>query len=379
MLWLALKALFHEKARLALTLLGIAVSAVLALVEIAIYLGMMGNATAVIRHSAGDIWVASRGIQSFDFALPFPQERLYAVRALPEVAWAEKIIINYGFIKLPNGGREQVQYIGFNPDTGVGGPWAMRQGSAGDVKGGRYMIIDKTSEQRLGALAVGSLWEVTLSREHSYRLVGLSYGIRSFTTIPIVFLSYHEAERLLDEAGWPGQTSYIVAKLKQRADGERVVAALRQRMKDNEVFTREEFVHRTVRYWTIQTGMGMAFFLTALLAVVIGGAIVGQTIYASTVQYLREYGTLKALGAENADIYLVIQAQAALGAIGGYGIAAALVLLLRAGIEGAGVPLYLSPTLFAAVFGVFLAACLASAWFAVSKIRSLDPVTVFKA
>jgi putative ABC transport system permease protein len=125
--------------------------------------------------------------------------------------------------------------------------------------------------------------------------------------------------------------------------------------------------------------MGMAFFLTALLAVVIGGAIVGQTIYASTVQYLREYGTLKALGAENADIYLVIQAQAALGAIGGYGIAAALVLLLRAGIEGAGVPLYLSPTLFAAVFGVFLAACLASAWFAVSKIRSLDPVTVFKA
>jgi putative ABC transport system permease protein len=378
-LWLALKALLHEKARFVLTLAGIAVSAVLALVEIGIYLGMMGNATAVIRHTDGDLWVVSRGIQSFDFALPFPEERLHAVRALPEVVGAEKILFNYGFIKLPSGAREQVQFIGFNPDTGVGGPWAMLQGKPGDVKGGRYMILDRTARQRLGSLAPGSLWEVTFHREQSFRLVGLSDGIVSFTTIPIVFLAYHELERLFREAGIAGQTSFIVAKLGERADRARVAASLQQRMKDNEVLTREQFIRRTVAYWTIQTGMGMAFFLTALLAVLIGSAIVGQTIYASTVQYLREYGTLKALGAENADIYRVIQIQAALGAAGGFALAAALVLAGRKGIEAAGVPLYLSPTLFAAVFCVFLAACLVSAFFSVAKIRALDPVSVFKA
>lgn len=379
MLWLALKALWHDKARLAVTLAGIAVSAILALVEIAIYLGMMGNATGVIRHTDADLWIASKGIQSFDFALPFPGERLHTVRALPEVLRAEKILINYGFIKLANGGREQVQFIGFDPESGAGGPWSMAQGEARDVKGGRRMILDRSAAQRLGSLAIGSLWEVALSREHAYRLVGLSEGIVSFTTIPVVFLAYNELERLFEEAGWPGQTSFIAVKLHQPAEAARIARLLRGRMKDNEVLTRDEFVRRTVRYWTVQTGMGMAFFLTALLAVLIGGAIVGQTVYASTVQYLREYGTLKALGAENADITLVIQTQAAIAALAGFALAAALVGALRAGIAAAGVPLYLSPTLFVALLGVFVGSALAAAYFSVAKIRALDPVTVFKA
>src|SRR5574341_747293 len=184
---------------------------------------MMANATAVIRHAGADIWVTSKNVQSFDFALPFPAQRINTVRSLPQVEWAEKILLNYGFIKLANGGREQVQFIGYNPDTGVGGPWSMAEGQASAVKGGRYMIVDLTSEQRLGHLETGSLWEMTFNREHAYRLVGLSTGIKSFTTIPLVFVSFNEADRLFVEAGWPNQTSYIVAKLKNPADREEVV------------------------------------------------------------------------------------------------------------------------------------------------------------
>ena len=72
-------------------------------------------------------------------------------------------------------------------------------------------------------------------------------------------------------------------------------------------------------------------------------------------------------------------AQASINAVAGYLLAAGLVLLMKGGVEKAGVPLLLSPMLFVALFWVILAACLASAWFSVSKIRSLDPVTVFKA
>jgi putative ABC transport system permease protein len=132
-------------------------------------------------------------------------------------------------------------------------------------------------------------------------------------------------------------------------------------------------------YWTVQTGMGMAFFLTAALAMIIGGTVVGQTIYASTLEHLREYGTLKAIGAKNREIYQVVFAQAGINAVAGYAIGAAIVLLLKGGIAKAGVPLALSPTLFVALFFAILTACMASAWFSVGKIRSLDPVSVFKA
>ncbi len=379
MYWLALKMLFHQRMRLLITLIGITVSAVLALVEIAIYLGMMGNATSVIRHTDGDIWVASKNVQSFDFALPFPAQRIDTVRGLPQVQWAEKILLNYGFIKLANGGREQVQFIGYNPDSGVGGPWNLVEGRPTDVKGGRYMIIDKTSEQRLGHLQTGTLWELTFIREHAFKLVGLSQGIKSFTTIPLVFLSYNEMNRLFSEAGWGNLTCYIVVKLKNPADEDAVVRYLHDKLKDNDVFTRNEFMRKTIMYWTVQTGMGMAFFITAALALIIGGTIVGQTIYTSTLEHLREYGTLKAIGARNQEIDQAIFAQAAISAVAGYVLGALLVLLMRGGIESAGVPLYLSPTLFAGLFVAVLVMCLGSAYFSVARVHRLDPVSVFKA
>jgi putative ABC transport system permease protein len=216
-------------------------------------------------------------------------------------------------------------------------------------------------------------------REHSFKLAGLSQGIKSFTTIPVIFLSYNEMERMFHDAGWSDQTSYIVAKLKDPAQRDAVVRYLRDKLKDNDVFTRDEFIRKTMMYWTVQTGMGMAFFITAVLALIIGGTIVGQTIYASTLEHLREYGTLKAIGARNAEIDQAIFAQAAVSAIAGYVIGALLVLLMRAGIEHAGVPLYLSPTLFIGLFVAILVMCLASAYFSVAKVHRLDPVSVFKA
>jgi putative ABC transport system permease protein len=125
--------------------------------------------------------------------------------------------------------------------------------------------------------------------------------------------------------------------------------------------------------------MGMAFFITAALALIIGGTIVGQTIYTSTLEHLREYGTLKAIGARNQDIDQAIFAQAGISAVAGYVMGALLVLLMRGGIESAGVPLYLSPTLFAGLFVAILTMCLASAYFSVARVHRLDPVSVFKA
>jgi putative ABC transport system permease protein len=112
---------------------------------------------------------------------------------------------------------------------------------------------------------------------------------------------------------------------------------------------------------------------------IIGGAIVGQTIYASTLAHLREYGTLKAIGARNREIYQVVFAQAGVSAAGGYALAALVVGLVHGALEKAGVPLYLDASVFLGTFVVVLAACLASAYFSVGKIRTLDPVSVFKA
>lgn len=254
----------------------------------------------------------------------------------------------------------------------------MIEGVPSDVKSGNYMILDKTSEQRLGSLQLGTQWELTYFKEHSFKIVGLSYGIKSFTTMPLAFISYNKLRSLLTDIGLENQTTFIIVKLKNHNRLKEVIQYLRDVMKDNDVMTKEEFIHRTVMYWTVQTGIGMAFFLTAILAISIGAAIVGQSIYTSTLEHFREYGTLKAIGARNQDIYKVIFSQATISAVLAYGLALAVVLSVKGRTEKIGVPLYLCSTLFIIQFMLTLITCLASAYFSIKKIKHLDPMTVFK-
>ncbi len=378
MLWLALKILFQERGRLVITLVGIVFSTVLTLMEVAIYIGMMSNATGVVRHTDADIWVTSKNVPNFDFSQPFPAYRINQVRALDQVLWAEKIHVWFAFLKLHDGRREQAEIVGFNPDTGIGGPWSMVEGNPVDVKGGHYMIMDISAKQRLGSLDMGSLWEVNLFKEQSFKLVGLSRGVVSFTTIPVVFMPFNVVDAALAGTAFADNISYIVAKLKNPADLQNVLTILRAALPDNEVYSRQEFMTRAIKYWTIQTGMGMAFFLTAILAVLIGGAIVGQTIYAGTMEHMRDYGTLKAMGAHNLDINLVILSQAAISAVMGYAIGVVVTLLAQHAIQSAGVPMELSWNLFVILFVVIVLTCLVAAYVSVRKIKALDPAIVFR-
>ncbi|KAF0191901.1 MAG: Uncharacterized protein FD165_1624 [Gammaproteobacteria bacterium] len=57
MLWLAFKILFQERGRLVITLVGSVFSTVLTLMDVAIDIGMMRNATGVVRHTDADIFI----------------------------------------------------------------------------------------------------------------------------------------------------------------------------------------------------------------------------------------------------------------------------------------------------------------------------------
>ena len=89
-------------------------------------------------------------------------------------------------------------------------------------------------------------------------------------------------------------------------------------VKDVEVFTSREFSHMTQFYWMFTTGAGVAVLLAAVLGLVVGFVVVAQTIYATTVDHLKEFGTLKAMGAPNSYVYKVIITQAAISAVMGY-------------------------------------------------------------
>jgi putative ABC transport system permease protein len=375
MIWLALRMSLHNRTRLAVTLVGVIFSSYLTLTEVALYIGMMENATAVIRHAGADLWVTSRGIRNFDFAKLFPEDRVKQVLALPDVLWARPIMLTWGFLKLADGAQEQVEIVGYDPLSLVGAPWKMAKGSARDVRGGPFIILDQSAARHVGDVRIGSSWELN---DTPVRLVGISRSAKTFTTAPIVFTSYSFSQEVSSDVVWRNSTSFLAVKLRPSADIARVASTLREELKDNAVLSTNDFVKLTVFYWTAETGIGAALCLTALLGLIVGAGVIGQTVFANTMEHIAELATLKAIGASNVDLDTIIFGQAVLDAGAGYGIAAALAILTKPALEQTGVSLALGMPLIGALLVLILGISVAAAYLSIRRVRQLDPAIVFR-
>lgn len=374
MVSIARKNLLRDRVRFVITLAGVSFAVVLMVIQAGIYLGFVQSASEVIDHSRGDVWVAAADTINFDSAKPIDARRAHQVRAIPGVLWVEKLVNTWALLKMPNGATQSVQIVGFNPETGVGGPWAMAQGSFRDVRGRDRILLDESALSRLGDPRVGDRVEI-LDRKAT--IAGITRGVHSFTTYPIAFTSHDEALRYSGHLR-PTHTTFLVAKVAPGADVEAVVAAAR-RLPGLDAWTRRDFSAKTRRYWSVQTGMGIGIGLTVLLGFLVGLAVVGQTIYASTLEHLREFGTLKAIGASNREIYGIILEQALLTAILGYGIGGTVVVFARDFYEAMGVVVLTPPAIWTGMFAVTLGMCLLASVISIRKAVRVDPVIVFRA
>ena len=67
---LAFRNLFHDRIRLAVTMVGILFSIVLVAVQLGLYLGARNIIVAMIERSDGDLWIMAYGTKNFEEAQP---------------------------------------------------------------------------------------------------------------------------------------------------------------------------------------------------------------------------------------------------------------------------------------------------------------------
>ncbi|MBA4185330.1 MAG: FtsX-like permease family protein, partial [Acidobacteria bacterium] len=116
----------------------------------------------------------------------------------------------------------------------------------------------------------------------------------------------------------------------------------------------------------------------AALAIIVGIVIVAQTIYSATVDHIREYGTLKAMGATNFYPYRIIITQAVTSGLIAYVIGITIsIIISRISLEGT-LAIIVNWQLVLALFVLTIAMCCASSVVAIRKATSIDPAMVFK-
>jgi putative ABC transport system permease protein len=126
------------------------------------------------------------------------------------------------------------------------------------------------------------------------------------------------------------------------------------------------------------TGAGIAVLLASVLGLVVGVVVVTQTIYATTMDHIREYGTLKAMGATNRYLYGVIAQQAVMSAVIGYAFGMTVSWFVVRGSEKGGAAILLPPEMVAGMLALTIAMCVMAALVSINKITKLDPAVVFK-
>jgi putative ABC transport system permease protein len=377
MISVARKNLLYNRTRLATALGGVAFGVVLTFIEMGVLFGFLNNAVKLIEHSPAELWLVPPGTKNQDLANNIPARLEDRVAATEGVAWAEKLIVTWQNWKGVDGRKDMVQIVGVDLDGRVGIPFAVEPEVAARLREPDVALLDESGRKRLNVTEAGAF--ATLGGK-TVEIGGFTRGGQSFTTAPLLVLAYAQAEEFL--ANLPATkgarvTTFIQVKVK---DGESVAAVrerLRSRITNAEVLTKSEFRFRTKWHWGVGTGMGLGFLFSALMGLLVGGAVVGQVLYANVMEQLKEFAMLKALGASPRKLLGILLEQTAYIGVGGCVCGFVAAVCFGRLVAATQTPISFPWFLIVGTVLTTMAICLAASWVPARVLRNLEPALVF--
>lgn len=373
MMSIVIAMILHKKSRCVLTILGTAVAFLLSAAQFGLMVGWCNTNSAIIRHARADVWVMARQTPAFDYGTAIPRNRVQQVRSVEGVAWAEGLFMAWNIWQRSDGRRVNVELVGMDEGC-IGGPWSMSDGETASVQRPDTVIVDRLYLQALGVERVGQEFEMVGQRAV---VGGISEGVRTFTASPFVFTSIESAIRY-DKRYRDDEVTYVLARCAEGYTPEQVRDAISRDVPDVEVLTGGEFALRTMRYWMLETGIGITVVVTAVLGLLVGAFIMSQTLFALTQDYLANYATLIALGFSRSRLIGIVLAQGLI--LGGGGIILGSGLFFSASRASATtpIPLETTPHVFAALVVVSLLSCIMASFASIRSIFRVDPISVFR-
>lgn len=336
---IAIQSLLFDRGKLVASLLGVALATTLGFVQIGLYRGFQISASTIIQHVGGDLWLIPSGIDVLDNAQALSPGPRNLLLSHPCVTDVRAVIYGFVLIQKPSGTRTTALIVAVEPRPGRKVPWAIADGAIADLDQPLRISVDRTD---LGKLelpldALGAKFEIS-GRE--VVVAAITDGIRSFTLNPYFFTSMTNGRRLVN-LGEHEAMYYAVDLTDASCAGE--LADWMKGQPDVRLLETAQWMKKTEDYWVGGSGAGLVLAFTAVLGLIVGGVIVGQTLYSMTKEHLLELATLKALGARPGELAgFVLWQVTFLGAIGGAA-GFAIALALQRLLAHAGLTVVLSP------------------------------------
>jgi putative ABC transport system permease protein len=345
-----------------------------------IFAGIMKRTTSqILDVTDADIWVMDKKTLYIDEVKALTENDLYRVRGVPGVLWAVRLFKGQPRAKALDGTFRVVIMMGLDDASLVGAPSRdkMLLGAVDDLRQPDAVIIDRVGYSFLFPRQPLELGRALELNDHLVRIVGVAEASAPFATFPVMFARYSQA------IGFVGrerdQLSFVLVKPQPGISVHELCARI-EAYTGLRAVSGIDFAWQTVRYYIKNTGIPVNFGITIGIALIVGAVVAGQTFYIFTIENLKQFGALKAIGVTNTRIVGMILLQAftvvAIGYSIGSGIAGLFFSITLRNNPTRGLVLLwqnMTGVAVAILLVVFLASLLS-----IRRVLVLEPAVVFR-
>jgi len=377
--FVALRMLTGDRAKYLGLIFAIAFSTFLLENQTSIFAGILRRTGSQIADvTDAEVWVMDPATKYFEETKALKDTDLLRVRGVPGVLYAVRLFKGQPVARTPAGNFSAAVVLGLDDATLVGAPRRMVLGSWERLREPDAVVVDRAGYHLLFPGEPLTLDRHLEMNDHLVRIVGISDASAPFASFPIIHARYSEAVNFLGRER--GQMAFVLARavdgLSPEALAERIQSATGLRARTTHAFRWD-----CIRYYLANTGIPVNFGITIAIALIVGLVVSGQTFYLFTVENLRQFGALKAMGVSNARLTGMILLQAlTVGFIGyalGTGMAALFFEVFSRKIATRGIVL-LGPNAVGVGILMLLVVVTASL-LSIRRVLVLEPAAVFRA
>ena len=371
----AWRMLSDDRGRSALAIGGISIALLLVFLQLGFYLAVPRGGMLIYDTMRFDIVLVSPDYAFQGLSGTLPRRRLYQAQALAEVEQAISFYQQTGeWMTASSGIARDIFVMAFDPAVQVFDIDAItnRQDA---MRKPDTILVDRATRKEFGDLHDGRVVEIERRAETiigTYQLGTGFAGLGAAVTSDQNFLRLFPGRNL-------GEISLGLLRLKTGADPQAVARRLRDVLPaDVQVMTRAELAAYEKRHWMLETSTGLIFGFGAVVAFIVGMAIVNQILSTQILRQLPQYATLKAIGYTEGALLSIVVSLAILMAMIGFVPSLVLATVINAALRRVTLlPLDMTADLILTVLALALVMAGISALASARVLRRADPVELF--
>jgi putative ABC transport system permease protein len=384
---IAIKMLFGDTAKFYGILLGLAFATLLIAQQASIFVGLMSRTYALIEETPqADLWVTDPTMLFVDDTKPMQVTALQRVRSVDGVHWAVPLFKSLLVAKLPSGSRQLCDVVGVDDASLIGAPASMVQGDISVLRKPDTIIIEtRGARGRLSqpidpADPQGPKRPIELGEElelNEKRAVigGIAETKPTFQAVPTIYTTYSRA------IGFSPANRRTLSMILVKVDEGDSIAEVRARIEREtglSVYTPQDFAWKTIEYWMKQTGIPINFGIAIALGFLVGVAISGQMFYNFTLDNLRYFGAMKAMGATTPRLLGLVALQGFVAGALGLGLGLGVTAVVGLSIPQDKLAFKMTWHIPVIAAGAVIFIVVVSSLFSMRRVVKLDPSEVFQ-